>query len=160
MRLPGAAMKAKSKKIICALLLLGSILLGYFFWLSLRPVEIVAVHKDGNFSAVLVRDFPVTDKGKINWWLENRDMLKAKYSIPKPASDGFYTVIFWDFGDGYKEEGKYDRLCFYNMKSSKNCIDKNSLMIIRNSQYNVMSFTVDSGIYQLKNGGIVKMKGE
>ncbi|KPD83149.1 hypothetical protein ADT39_21125, partial [Yersinia pestis subsp. microtus bv. Altaica] len=27
-------MKAKSKKIICALLLLGSILLGYFFWLS------------------------------------------------------------------------------------------------------------------------------
>ncbi|EIR87473.1 hypothetical protein YPPY46_4383, partial [Yersinia pestis PY-46] len=61
-------MKAKSKKIICALLLLGSILLGYFFWLSLRPVEIVAIHKDGNFSAVLVRDFPVTDKGKINWW--------------------------------------------------------------------------------------------
>ncbi|WP_162147573.1 DUF943 family protein, partial [Yersinia wautersii] len=51
-------MKAKSKKNICALLLLGSILLGYFFWLSLRPVEIVAVHKDGNFSAVLVRDFP------------------------------------------------------------------------------------------------------
>ncbi|WP_375790217.1 DUF943 family protein [Yersinia pestis] len=39
-------------------------------------------------------------------------------------------------------------------------MDKNSLMIIRNSQYNVMSFTLDSGIYQLKNGEIVKMKRE
>ncbi|WP_029814869.1 DUF943 family protein, partial [Yersinia pestis] len=48
-------MKAKSKKTLYALLLIGSVLLGYFFWLSLRPVEIVAVHKDRNFSAVLVR---------------------------------------------------------------------------------------------------------
>ncbi|WP_146135904.1 DUF943 family protein, partial [Yersinia pseudotuberculosis] len=93
-------MKAKSKKIICALLLLGSILLGYFFWLSLRPVEIVAIHKDGNFSAVLVRDFPVTDKGKINWWLENKSRLKDKYNIPNPAPDGFFSITFWDFGEG------------------------------------------------------------
>ncbi len=153
-------MKAKSKKIICALLLLGSILLGYFFWLSRHPVEIISVHQRNNYSDILVRNFPFTEKGKINWWLENRDILKAKYSIPKPASDGFYTVIFWDFGDGYKEEGKYDRLCFYNMKSSKNCIDKNSLIIISNNKNNVMSFTFDSGIYQLKNGEIVKMKRE
>ncbi len=153
-------MKAKSKKTLYALLLIGSVLLGYFFWLSLRPVEIVAVHKDRNFSAVLVRDFPVTDKGKINWWLENKSRLKDKYNIPNPAPDGFFSITIWDFGDGYKEEGKYDRRCFDDMKTSKNCIDKNSLMIIRNSQYNVMSFTLDSGIYQLKNGEIVKMKHE
>ncbi|AHK19378.1 membrane protein [Yersinia similis] len=153
-------MKAKSKKTLCALLLISSIFLGYFFWVSRHPVEIISVHQRNNYSDVLVRNFPFTDKGKINWWLENRDILKAKYSIPKPASDGFYTVIFWDFGDGYKEEGKYDRLCFYNMKSSKNCIDKNSLIIISNNKNNVMSFTFDSGIYQLKNGEIVKMKRE
>lgn len=123
-------MKAKSKKTLYALLLIGSVLLGYFFWLSLRPVEIISVHQRNNYSDILVRNFPFTEKGKINWWLENRDMLKAKYSIPKPASDGFYTIIFWDFGDGYKEEGKYDRLCFSDMNTTKNCIEKEKYMTI------------------------------
>lgn len=53
-------------KIICVLLLSGCALLGYLSWLSLRPVEIVAVHEDQNFSSVLVRNFPFTDKGKLN----------------------------------------------------------------------------------------------
>lgn len=26
-------------------------------------------------------------------------------------------TIFWDFGEGCKEEGKYERLCFGDMKS-------------------------------------------
>ncbi|WP_016593924.1 DUF943 family protein, partial [Yersinia pestis] len=80
----------KSKKNLWALLLTGSALLGYVFWLLLHPVEIVSVHQRNDYSDVLVRNFPLTDKSKINWWLENRDMLKDKYSIPKPASDGFY----------------------------------------------------------------------
>ncbi|WP_337587795.1 DUF943 family protein, partial [Yersinia wautersii] len=48
---------------------MGSALLGYVFWLLLHPVEIVSVHQRNDYSDVLVRNFPLTDKSKINWWL-------------------------------------------------------------------------------------------
>jgi len=67
-------MKAKTQKVLGVLCLVTSLLFGYFIWLSLRPVEIIAVHYDENFSHILVRNFPFTDKGKINWWLKKRDI--------------------------------------------------------------------------------------
>ncbi|CAI2490328.1 hypothetical protein AWY96_15645 [Serratia plymuthica] len=150
-------MKVKNKKTLCTLLLIVCTLLGYFFWLSLRPVEIVAVHKDGEFSSVLVKNFPFTDKGKINWWLSNKEMLKEKYRTPEPASDGFFAITFWDFGEGYKEEGKYDRRCFDDMKTKFNCIDKNRIFSIENNKKNDTFFTVHDGIYRMnKNGNIEK----
>ncbi|MBN9931475.1 DUF943 family protein, partial [Pantoea agglomerans] len=30
-------------------------------------MEVIAVHEDGNYSFVLVKKFPITDKGKIDW---------------------------------------------------------------------------------------------
>ncbi|MTD39413.1 DUF943 family protein, partial [Erwinia sp. CPCC 100877] len=71
-------MRIKNKKKITILLLAGFALLIYWIWLCLRPVEIVAVHQESNYSDVLVRNFPLTNKGKINWWLKNKDMLKEK----------------------------------------------------------------------------------
>lgn len=84
-------MRVKNKKIIILLLLTGCVLSGYWFWLSLRPEEIVAVHNDGNHSNVLVRSFPLTGRGKQsfgfgfttydgdNYRLEqNRGMIKIK----------------------------------------------------------------------------------
>ncbi|WP_317693596.1 DUF943 family protein [Serratia sp. UGAL515B_01] len=47
-------------------------ILSYMLWLLNRPIEIVAVHQDENFSSVLVKNFPITDQGKINWWLDLR----------------------------------------------------------------------------------------
>ena len=85
-------MKSKSKKVLCALLLIICALLGYFLLLPFRPVEIIAVHEDGEFSSVLVRNFPFTERGKIDWWIKNNTKLKEKYSIPKPANDGFFVV--------------------------------------------------------------------
>ncbi|WP_016599009.1 DUF943 family protein [Yersinia pestis] len=121
----------------------------------------ISVHQRNNYSDILVRNFPFTEKGKINWWLENRDMLKAKYSIPKPASDGFYTIIFWDFGDGYKEEGKYDRLCFSDMNTTKNCIEKEKYMTIYKIKNDEPLFSFDGNRYFLnENNKIVKMKRE
>ncbi len=134
-------------------------LCGFFLWCSLQPLEIVAVHQRGNYSDVLVNDFPFTDKGRINWWLDNKEILKEKHDIPKPDSDGFFTIIFWDFGEGYKEAGKYDRMCFEDMKEKKNCIDKNVLFIISNGRNNDMLFVGDNGTYRLnKNGEITKLK--
>ncbi|ANJ92289.1 DUF943 family protein [Serratia plymuthica] len=145
-------------KTLCTLFLIVCALLGYVLWLSLRPVEIVAVHKDREFSSVLVKNFPVTDKGKINWWLSNKEMLKEKYRTPEPASDGFFAITFWDFGEGYKEEGKYDRRCFDDMKTKFNCIDKNRVFSVENNRSNDILFTVHDGIYRMgKNGNIIKI---
>jgi len=150
-------MKIKSKKVLSALSLVGFLLFGYLLWLSLCPVKIIAVHEDGNYSDVLVKNFPFSDKGKINWWLKNNEMLKSKYKIPKPASYGSFTIIFWLFGDGYKEEGKYDRLCFEDMKTKVNCIEKNAVFSVSYSKNMGTMFTVYDGTYQMKkNGDIVK----
>lgn len=154
-------MKSKNKKNLWALLLISCALLGYFLLLSFRPVEVVAVHEDGEFSSVLVKNFPLTDRGKIDWWIKNNAILKEKYNIPKAASDGFFSIIFWDFGDGYKEEGKYDRRCFTDMKLPINCIDKNSLLMVNNSKNTGTYFSLDSGTYRLNDSGkMVKNKSD
>ena len=130
----------------------------YVSWLLLRPVDIVATHENRHFSSVLVNNFPLTTKGKIEWWLQNKDMLKERYDIPKPASYGNFSVSFWLFGDGYKEEGKYDRLCFDDMKTNINCIEKDIVFSVSKSKNLGVVFIVDNGMYRIdKNGRIVKV---
>ncbi|MGV3347080.1 DUF943 family protein [Enterobacteriaceae bacterium LUAb1] len=148
-------MRVKNKKTIALLTLAGCALSGYWLWLSLRPVEIVAVHKDGEFSSVLVRNFPFTDRGKINWWLKNKGMLKEKYHIPQPEKNGFFSIVFWDFAEGYKEQDKYDRRCFEDMQPPLNCIDKNRIFSIWNTPDNTISFGVDDGEYTINKKGVI-----
>jgi len=146
-------MKFKYKKLLLASLMVCCALLGYFIWLSLRSVEIVAVHQRNNYSDVLVKNFPLTEQGNIDWWLKNKKMLKDIYNIPRPAQDGFFTVIFWDFGEGYKQTDGYDRLCFEDMPPPINCVDKNSLIMVSNSKNTGIYFIVDSGTYRINNLG-------
>lgn len=155
-------MRVKNKKIIILLLLTGCVLSGYWFWLSLRPVEIIAIHQRFDTTSVLVNNFPLTDRGKINWWLKNKNMLKEKYSIPEPSPSGYFTVIFWNFGDGYKEEEKYDRLCFDDMKTTVNCIEKDAVFSVDKSRNFGISFTTyDGDSYRLdQNGSIIKDRSD
>lgn len=89
-------------------------------------------------------------------------MLKEKYDIPKPSSSGYFTVVFWDFGDGYKEEGKYDRLCFEDMKPPINCIEKDAIFSVDKSRNMGIMFTVyDGDNYHLdQNGNIIKVASD
>ncbi|MFC0139955.1 DUF943 family protein [Erwinia mallotivora] len=154
-------MKAKTKKIIAFITLAGCVLAGYWLWLSLRPVEIVAVHDNDNHSYVLVRSFPPTDKGKINWWLENKSILKEKYNVPKPSSSGSFTIIFWLFGEGYKETDGYDSLCFDDMPPPLNCIDKDAVFAVRQYHDDDIIFATYEGRYSLnKNNDIIKIESD
>ncbi|SCC68433.1 DUF943 family protein [Kosakonia oryziphila] len=155
-------MTAKSKKTFYVLLLVALGIFGYCFWLPLRPIDIVAVHhREYGFSSILVRNFPFTDKDKIGWWLKNKDMLKGKYDIPKPEKDGSFTITFWLFGEGYKENDGYDRLCFNDIPPPLNCIDKDAVFSVSNSKNLGTIFTTYDGKYQLqKNGDIVKFTDE
>ncbi|WP_261641640.1 DUF943 family protein [Erwinia mallotivora] len=133
---------------------------GLFFWLSLRQAEIISVHKEKNHSDILVEYFPFTVKGKINWWLENKNMLKIKYDVPSPSHDGSFVVTFWNFGEGYKETDGYDRLCFVDMPPPLNCIDKDAVLMVRNSKNTGLYFILDEGIYRVKEGKIVEIKSD
>jgi len=153
-------MKVKKMKNLLALVFFAVLLLGYVLWLSWRPVKIVAVHQDHHFSDVLVENFPLTDKGKINWWLENKKMLREKYQVPAPDKDGYFSLTFWSFGEGYKETDGYDRLCFDDKKPPLNCIEKDALFTVDKSPNLGTVFTVYEGSnYRLDdNGNIVEIK--
>ncbi|PWC12939.1 DUF943 family protein [Brenneria corticis] len=127
-------------------------------WLLSRTVKIIAVHQYSSTSDVIVQNFPLTDKGKINWWLKNADMLKKKYHIPNPAPYGAFSITFWDFDDGYKEEGKYDRLCFNDMQTKKNCIDKNAVFAVHNTSEGEIVFLTYDGVYKQKGGEITPLR--
>ena len=141
------------KKLYGLFLFAGCALFSYLIWLSQHTVKIVAVHQERHYSDVLVNNFPFTDKGKIDWWLENKGILKEKYDIHEPDSEGNYKVSFWGFGDGYVETDGYDRLCFDDMEPPLNCINKNSLMFVMNGRNTGLSFWVDGGIYRVNKNG-------
>lgn len=148
-------------KIYVGIFFVGSVLLGVGLWFLRHPVEIVDIHQRNKYSDVLVRNFPFTDKGKIKWWLKNKGMLKEKYNIPNLTQDGLFSVTFWDFGEGYKED-KYDRRCFDDMKTNKNCIEKNIIFTIENDKNKRINFTMyDGDDYRLnENGDMVKIKSD
>lgn len=153
-------MKSRNNKILLTIYLVISAVIAYLFWRSLRPVDIVGVHKDGSYSYLLVKDFPITAKGQINWWLKNTKMLKNHYDIPKPDSDGDFGIVVWDFGEGYKEQGdksKDNRFCFADFKSPKNCIDKNMILYITYTKSSGISFITHNDEYRInKKGELVK----
>lgn len=152
---------AIKKKKICVTLIAVACILSVLFWVSLRKVEIIAVHKNDNHNYVLVKKFPFTDKGKIKWWLDNKKVLKEVYKIPSTKPDGSFVIVFWDFGEGYKETDGYDRLCFNDMKPPINCIDKDSLLMVRNSKNTGLYFLLSSGSYRINSEGkIIKIKSD
>ncbi|WP_246494602.1 DUF943 family protein [Brenneria izadpanahii] len=143
-------MKILSKKRVIAVLAVLAAVYG-IIWLS-RPVKIVAVHRMQHFSDVLVLNFPLTNRGKIDWWLKNREMLQEKYAIPKRSSYGSFSITFWDFGEGYKEN-EYDRLCFEDMPAEKNCIEKQLLFSINDNGAGSITLRTSNQRYRLQPDG-------
>lgn len=91
-------------------------------WDKVYPVKIIDIHKESiEHAHIIVSHFPLTDNGKINWWLSNREFIKT-YNTP---SQSRYHIAIWDIGDGYmKDSYKEDFYCFSDMKVTKNCIEK------------------------------------
>lgn len=107
---------------------------GYLLWQYLTPVEIVVVH-DGN--TILVRHFPYLKSRQIAWWEANKDMIQAKYGIPKKYNSYYYISVM-DFGNGYRNEPNESLLwftdevyCFNDMSTEARCIDRKPLFDVR-----------------------------
>ena len=150
-----------NNRLIYSVILSILILAGLFTWFTQRPVKIIAVHENGHYSSVLVEQFPVTDRGKIDWWVQNKNILQKIYGIPKPSDWGYFNVMFWDFGDGYKKQDKSERLCFEDMKTEERCIDKNKIFSVERDRHGNTLFTVNDGRYQMnENGEVVGLSDE
>ncbi|MCS5450220.1 DUF943 family protein [Enterobacter huaxiensis] len=133
----------------------------YSSWNHIYPVKIIDVHRSTNslgYDDIIVGHFPLTDRGRINWWLSQRDMLKKKYNIPS-GQEFFLTV--WDVGDGYlRDSPREDYFCFPDMIAEKNCIEKNKLLAVdaRFSDDNKVNFIIDDNKYIMnkKDGSMTK----
>ena len=135
--------------------------IGFSLWDDIYPVKIIDVHRSTDrmgYDDIIVDHFPLTDRGRINWWLSQRDMLKKKYHIP--AGHRFVLTV-WDVGDGYLRDSLHeDYFCFPDMKSEKNCIEKNELLEVSFMfpESNKIRFFVDENMYvmNIKNGSMTK----
>ncbi|WP_345828846.1 DUF943 family protein [Erwinia sp. HDF1-3R] len=133
---------------------------GFLLWQYLTPVEIVAVH-DGN--TILVRHFPYLKSRQIAWWEANKDMILAKYGVPKyKIYEGykFFDVYIQDFGNGYRSEPEGDSLMFYteevlcfdDIAVKERCIDKSPLMSVSDSKNTGLKYHFYSGFFWKKFG--------
>ena len=97
----------------------------FSLWEDIYPVKIIDVHRSTDrpgYDDIIVGHFPLTDRGRINWWLSQRDMLKKKYNIPSGQE---FVLMVWDVGCGYlRDSPREDYFCFPDMTSEKNCIEK------------------------------------
>ena len=142
-------------------LAIAVVVIAFSLWDDIYPVKIIDVHRSTDHSGyddIIVDHFPLTDRGRINWWLSQRDMLKKKYNIPSGQE---FVLMVWDVGDGYlRDSPREDYFCFPDMTSEKNCIEKNNLLKVdaRYSDKNKVNFIISDNKYIMdkKDGSITK----
>jgi len=116
------------RKLIVLLLTL-LLCVAFFLFNEKKDVSVIDAHYDGSTAQIIVDKLPLTEAAKISWWKQNQNEILENYKIPTGDKVPFLIAIY-AYGNGYQEEGKEDRLCFSDIKSPKNCIDKNILMMI------------------------------
>ncbi|MCU5771836.1 DUF943 family protein [Erwiniaceae bacterium BAC15a-03b] len=111
------------------LLLIAIIIIFAGFGIKLLlPTKIVDVHSLEGYKKryyIIVKNFPITDRGKKNWWYNNKNTLAKKYEIPVDKED--FDITFWvsEYQDGsIQNRGNGYLICFDDMKVKANCIDK------------------------------------
>lgn len=118
----------------------------YGFWPLFQPPQVDAVHlSHGRPRWALVQHFPLTQQGKIEWWDRNKAMLKAKYGV---SYEDYRTLAFMEWDGTYRidrgTEEDSDLLCFEDMDTQANCIEKGTVIMLVNSQSDGRSqFTVE-----------------
>ncbi|MFS2221849.1 DUF943 family protein [Pantoea sp. B65] len=127
---------------LSAILIIISIVV---IWRLLQPTEIISIHANerrSNFNAIIRRP-PLTDKGMMQWWQNNKVTLKEKYHVPLDERD--YAINFW-VAD-YQTDSGGDLLCFEDMPTSANCIDKenNPLTVWYRHDVHHMVFFLNNG---------------
>ncbi len=143
------------KKII-SLSLISIVLVGFYLSHENSAVNIIAIHQNKYTAEILVDRLPLTERSRIKWWVGNRKEIEGKYRIVSFENGGPDYITIYKFGDGYKKEGKEDRLCFDDMDTETNCIDKDILMTISRTREGLERFTFSDSSYVISGDGVIK----
>ncbi|WP_313128220.1 DUF943 family protein [Pseudescherichia vulneris] len=143
------------KKIICLLFIIIASTT-FYLWRDNVSVNIIAIHQNKYTAEVLVDRLPLTEKSRIKWWVDNRKEIEGKHHITSYENGGPDYITIFKFGDGYKKEGKKDRLCFDDMDTETNCIDKDILMTISRTREGLERFTFSDSSYVISSDGVIK----
>ncbi|MBV6820165.1 DUF943 family protein [Rahnella sp. PD12R] len=125
-----------------------------------KPTSIVDAHRmKSGFSALLIKNPPFTDKGKISWWLKNKEQIRTRFNIPEPDGEGTYTVVILNIDTGYKIDRGIDEdsdlLCFDDIGTNQNCINKDWVMDVTLLRNGEIRYRFDKKSFlQLPNGTI------
>jgi hypothetical protein len=127
------------------------IIVTYFF--ILREPKIIYVHEDKDSTVIIVRNFPITQWGKIYWWENNKDYIKEKYNLSKSDINGNYNVVIFNENGGFKRNTgsdyywfsfeHVDFYCFDEINSEERCIERSNLMMIQNGRDNKTYYYID-----------------
>ncbi|MEJ5064526.1 DUF943 family protein [Erwinia sp. MYb375] len=136
------------KTILFVLIFFGFI---YFLYISLVPVKIISFVREGSRIYLFVENFPITDKARIAWWLDNKALLKEKYNLPFIGSKYPWTVLVSEVGDGFQflqhRASDNDLRCFDSLKPGANCVEKKWLLWISHFNQVDTRYTTDDGEY-------------
>ncbi|MCS2148471.1 DUF943 family protein [Scandinavium manionii] len=131
---------------------------GYNLW-TLRPVSILYVEADWRSPVIVVDHFPLTDKDRINWFLNHENEIKKHYGIITElttsidvidAAGGFFRL------EDYPQEDLY---CFDSIKSDKRCVQKNIVLEIEIHVPGVVDFQTGNGLtYRISDDGKIETK--
>lgn len=145
-------MKTKILPIIALLAAMA----GYYFYINNNKVRVIDVHHNGWTASVIVDRLPYSETASIKWWLNNKNTISESYHVNADNPKGTVNYYVYAFGQGYKEEEKEDRLCFEDMNTAKNCIDKNLLMAVLKNRDGGTEFRFDGAVYtQTRDGKII-----
>ncbi|WP_312453549.1 DUF943 family protein [Pseudescherichia sp.] len=128
----------------------------FYLWRDNINVNIKGIHQNKYTAEILVDRLPLTQKSRIKWWLDNRKELEDKHHITSYEHGGPDYITILKFGDGYKKEGKEDRLCFDDMDTETNCIDKDILMTISRTREGLERFSFSDASYVISGDGVIK----
>ncbi|NIF22910.1 DUF943 family protein [Candidatus Pantoea multigeneris] len=120
-----------------------------------KKVEIIITEHDRYSGLIIVDRLPWLTSDRVNWWIKNEDIILNDINSNKKGD--FVTAYFiYPFGDGYKKEGKYDRICLESIPSPNNCLDKDLLMEVLYRKSGNTDFIFPGKIItRLQNGEII-----
>lgn len=151
-------MNKKYRKLRSLLLIMFLFLAGYNFW-TLRDVKILYTNFFwGKTTVVVVDHFPMTDRNKVQWYLEHEEELKTRYETIKPFTT---KVIIIDANGGLvsAEENPHEDLrCFDDIPSDKKCVIKNTVLIVDILAQSLVYFQMGYGglLYSLDENGNIQ----
>lgn len=130
----------------------------YNLW-ALGPVTILYAETDWRSSVIVVDHFPLTDKDRINWFLNHESDIKKYYGIITEQTSSIAIIEAEDGLLRFQEHPHEDLLCFDNIKSDKKCVIKNYVLDVNIHAPGLVDFrTGDGPTYYLSEEGNIDIK--